>query len=170
MAQTEQVGSEVLSTSGPVGPPTTPPTRPTRPTRRCRSPSCGKPRWVIMQTGYRSRDGSAYGYGTSSAGPTRRLMAVCRSETGAKKWLRRLRRWAEEDAGRPDQSRLIPTYETLKASGIDGLAGPEPAQFVGPAYYGEHGRAASLRLIILGVRESHTALRQAARRRRETGD
>jgi len=115
--------------------------------------------WVIMQTGYRKADGSAYGYGTSHVGPSRKLTAVCRTAAGAKKWLRRLERWAADGAGA-----LVPTYETMK---VDGLAGLEPALYVGPEYYGDNGREASLRAIVLGVRESHTALRLESRRRRQ---
>jgi hypothetical protein len=122
--------------------------------------------WVIMQTGYRTADGSAYGYGTSHVGPSRKLTAVCRTEAGVKKWLRRLERWAIDRVGPSYQAAMIPTYETIK---VDGLAALEPALFVGPAYYGEHGREASLRLIVLGVRESHTALRRESRRRQSAG-
>jgi hypothetical protein len=122
--------------------------------------------WVIMQTGYRTTDGSAYGYGTSHDGPSRKLTAVCRTEAGAKKWLSRLDRWAIDGVGHSYRAEMIPTYETAK---VDGLAGLEPALFVGPAYYGEHGREASLRLILLGVRESHTALRRESRARQSAG-
>jgi hypothetical protein len=122
--------------------------------------------WVIMQTGFRTTDGSAYGFGTSHIGPSRKLTAVCRTEAGATKWLRRLERWASDRIGHSDLSGMIATYETMK---VDGLAGLEPALFVGPAYYGEHGREASLRQILLGVRESHTALRRESRCRQHTG-
>ncbi len=122
--------------------------------------------WVIMQIGYRATDGSAYGFGTSHIGPSRKLTAVCRTEAGATKWLRRLERWASDRAGQSDPAAMIPTYETIK---VEGLAGLEPALFVGPAYYGEHGREASLRRILLGVRESHTALRRESRRRQRAG-
>jgi hypothetical protein len=118
--------------------------------------------WVIVQTGYRTTDGSAYGFGTSHDGPSRQLTAVCRTEAGATKWLRRLDRWAADCVGPSNSATMIPTYETMK---VDGLAGLELALFVGPAYYGEHGREASLRQILLGVRESHTALRRRPRPR-----
>ena len=120
-----------------------------------------------MQTGYRVRDGSAYGYGTSSAGPTRKIVAVCRSEGGAKKWLRRLAKWAAERAELSGRAALIPTYAMTTATSVAGVAGVEPALCVGP-YYHEHGAEASLRAIVLGIRESHTALRWEARRRRRT--
>jgi hypothetical protein len=122
--------------------------------------------WVIMQTGYRTTDGSAYGFGTSHTGPSRKLTAVCRTEAGATKWLRRLERWAADRVGQSYRAELIPTYETIK---VDGLAGLEPALFVGPEYYGDHGREASLRKILLEVRESHTALRRESRRRQRAG-
>jgi hypothetical protein len=122
--------------------------------------------WVILQTGYRTTDGSAYGFGTSHVGPSRKLTAVCRTEAGATKWLRRLDRWAAERDGPTNPIALIPTYETMK---MDGLAGLEPALFVGPEYYGDHGREASLRQILLGVRESHTVLRRESRRRQAAG-
>ena len=136
----------------------------------CRRRLRSQPRWVILQTGYRARDGSVYGYGTLHAGPTRKLVAVCRSEAGANRWLRRLGRWAGERAEHFDDSKLIPTYETIKAAELAGLAGPEPALCVGTEYYGHHGPKASLRAIILGVRESHTVLRQELRRRRSPVD
>jgi hypothetical protein len=120
--------------------------------------------WVIMQTGYRTTDGSVYGYGTSHVGPTRKLMAVCRTEVVARKWLRRLNRWAADGVGQSYHATRIPTYEALM---IAGLAGLQPASCVGPAYYGEHGREASLRAIVLGVRESHAALQWEARRRQQ---
>jgi hypothetical protein len=122
--------------------------------------------WVIMQTGYRTTDGSAYGFGTSHVGPSRKLTAVCRTEAGANKWLRRLDLWAADRAARSDPIALIPTYETLK---VNGLASLEPALFVGPEYYGDHGREASLRQIVLDVRESHTAMRRESRRRQLAG-
>ncbi len=122
--------------------------------------------WVILQTGYRKSDGSAYGYGTTHAGPTRRLAAVCRTEAGVKVWLHRLERWAAEGVGQSYHAALMPTYEALE---VDGLAGLEPARCVGPGYYGDHGREASLRKIVLGVRESHAALRWEARRRQQAG-
>jgi hypothetical protein len=122
----------------------------------------GPPMWVIVQTGYRKDDGSAYGYGTAHAGPTRKLTAGCRTEAGARRWLRRLERWASEGVGRSYHAALVPTYEAMT---VAGLAGLEPASFVGPAYYGDHGREAALRAIVLGVRESHTALRRLLRRR-----
>lgn len=126
----------------------------------------GLPMWVIMQTGYRKKDGSAYGYGTSHVGPTRKLTAVCRTEAGVKKWMGRLERWAAEGAGQSYHAALIPTYEAME---VDGLAGLEPALYVGPEYYGDRGRKASLRTIVLGVRESHAALRWECRRRQQAG-
>lgn len=166
MGEIEPVESRLISSSAPFGMPSYLET----PTPRHGRQSRGKPLWVILQTGYRTRDGSVYGYGTSSAGPTRKLLAVCRSADRAKRWLRRLKRWAAEGAQQSDPSQLIPTYEIRKATGVDALAGPEPALFVGPAFYAEHGRAASLRRIVLDVRESHTALRREARRRRRQLD
>ena len=117
--------------------------------------------WVIIQTGYRTKAGAGYGYGTSHVGPTRKLTAVCRTEGGMRKWLRRLERWAAGRSGRGDR---LPTYEGQR---VDGLGGLESAACVGPAYYADHGQAASLRAIVLGVRESHAALRWEARRRRQ---
>ena len=160
MGETDPTESRAMALSGPVGMPAVPAARvPRRRKRQLR----GKPLWVIAQTGYRARDGSAYGYGTSSIGPTRKLMAVCRSEAGVDKWLGRLNRWAAEDG---DLSKLIPTYETMHVTGVMALAGPEPALCVGPEYYGTHGPEASLRAIVLSVRESHTALRREVQRRR----
>ena len=121
----------------------------------------GLPMWVIVQTGYRKNDGSAYGYGTTHAGPTRKLTAVCRTEAGVRRWLRRLERWASEGVGQSYHAALMPTYEAMK---VAGLAGLEPASFVGPAYFGDHGWEAALRAIALGVRESHAALRWESRR------
>ena len=120
--------------------------------------------WVIMQTGYRTNDGSAYGYGTWHTGPTRKLTAVCRTAAGVKKWMRRLERWASEDIRHSYHSAMIPIYEAME---VDGLADLEPALCVGPKYYGDHGREASLRTIVLSVRESHAALRGEARRRQQ---
>ena len=121
--------------------------------------------WVIMQTGYRAADGSAYGFGTSHVGPSRKLMAMCRTQAAAAKWLHRLEQWATEPIG-PSDAAMIPTYETLE---VDGLAALEPASFVGPASYAEHGHEASLRRILLSVRESHTALRRESRGRQHAG-
>ncbi len=118
--------------------------------------------WVIMQTGYRAKDGSAYGYGTSHVGPSRKLTAVCRTEAGARAWLRRLERWADDGVGQSGRATLVPAYEVMRANGLGEL---EPAACVGRAYYADHGREAALRAIVLGVRESHTALRWEARRR-----
>jgi hypothetical protein len=118
--------------------------------------------WVIMQTGYRAKDGSAYGYGKSHVGPTRKLTAVCRSEAGVRKWLRRLERWAAEGVRQSNHAALIPIYEVMTVNSLGGLG---PASCVGPAYYADHGRETALRAIVLGVRESHTALRWEARRR-----
>jgi hypothetical protein len=125
----------------------------------------GQPRWLIMQTGYRARDGSAYGYGTSHGGPTRKLMAVCRTAAGAKKWLLRLERWASEDAVQFSRRAMVPVYEVIGTVRGNGPAGLEPALLVGSAFYSDHGPETSLRTIVLGVRESHTALRWEARRR-----
>jgi hypothetical protein len=122
--------------------------------------------WVIMQTGYRTKDGSAYAYGTSHVGPTRKLTAVCRTEAGAKKWLRRLKRWAADGVGQSYHATRIPTYEALMVADLDDL---KPASCVGPAVYGDFGREASLRAIVLGVRESHNALRWESRRRQQAG-
>jgi hypothetical protein len=122
--------------------------------------------WVIIQTGYRTNDGSAYGYGTSHVGPTRKLTAVCRTEAGARKWVRRLERWASDGAGPAGHAAMTPTYEAMQ---VDGLADLEPAACVGPEYYAAHGREASLRAIILSVRESHAALRRESRRRKQPG-
>jgi hypothetical protein len=116
--------------------------------------------WVIVQTGYRTKNGSAYGYGTSHDGPTRKLTAVCRTAGGMRTWLRRLRRWATD---RAYHTPLVPTYDGRRANGLGGL---EPAAYVGPAYYADHGRKAALRAMVLGVRESHAALRWEDRRRR----
>jgi hypothetical protein len=118
-----------------------------------------------MQTGYRLRDGSSYGYGTSSAGPTRKIVAVCRSNDGASRWLTRLAKWAAEGAELSGRAGLIPIYELTTATGAADVAGIEPALCVGPSYYQDHGAVASLQAIVLGIRESHSALRWEARRR-----
>ena len=118
--------------------------------------------WVILQTGYRTKDGAAYGYGTSHVGPSRKLTAVCRTEGGMRKWLRRLERWAADGVGQSHHAARIPTYEARRVNSLGGL---EPAACVGSAYYADHGREAALRAMVLGVRESHTALRWEARRR-----
>jgi hypothetical protein len=122
-----------------------------------------------MQTGYRARNGSAHGYGTSHDGPSRKLMAVCRTEAGANEWLHRLELWASEAAARTSRNAMIPIYEVIGIAGGAGPAGLEPALFVGPAFYNDHGPETSLRAIVLGVRESHTALRREVRRRQHLG-
>jgi hypothetical protein len=122
--------------------------------------------WVILQTGYRKTDGSVYGYGTSHHGPTQKLTAVCRTEAAATKWLRRLRQWAVDSLGQSYQSVMIPIYELVK---VNSLAGVGPASCMGSAYYADHGREASLRAMVLGIRESHAALRWESRHRRQSG-
>jgi hypothetical protein len=120
--------------------------------------------WVILQTGYRTKGGTAYGYGTSHVGPSRKLTAVCRTEGGMRKWLRRLERWAADGVGQSYHAARVPTYEGRRVNSLGGL---EPASYVGPAYYADHGREAALRVMVLGVRESHATLRWEALRRRQ---
>lgn len=120
--------------------------------------------WVIVQNGYRATDGSTTGYGKTHSDPTRKLMAVCRTEAGVGGWLRRLKKWAHEGVETSGRAALIPTYEVVS---VDNLADLGPAKCVGREFYGDHGRAESLRKMLLNVRESHAALRQEYRRRKE---
>jgi hypothetical protein len=118
--------------------------------------------WVIMQTGYRRKDGSTQDYGTSPHSPTRRLVAAFRIEVAMLSWLDRLEQWAAEDVGPSDQDRLIPTYEVIKVRRLPDL---DAARYVGRQYYRDHGRAESLRKMVLDVRASHAELRQTLQRR-----
>ncbi len=118
--------------------------------------------WAIIQNGYRTNDGSTQSYGSSAADPTRKLVAVCRTETAVDRWLGRLRQWAAEGAGPDESASLIPTYEVAS---VDGLSDLDVGRFVGQDYLGSRGFARSLRKMTRDVRASHAALRRQLRRR-----
>ena len=118
--------------------------------------------WAIIQNGYRTSGGSVQGVGTSPGAPSRKLVAVCRSEKSACRWLGRLEQWAVEGAGPGGRAAPIPTYQVAS---VEGLADLDPSQFVGRDYFDGRGFARSLRKMTRDVRASHAALRRELRRR-----
>jgi hypothetical protein len=118
--------------------------------------------WAIIQNGYRTKDGATYGSGTPPLDTPRRLVAVCRTETGVNRWLGRLEQWAAEGAEPDNRAATLPSYEVAS---VAGLADLDPSQFVGRTYFDTRGRARSLRRMVRDVRTSHAALRRELRRR-----
>jgi hypothetical protein len=118
--------------------------------------------WAIIQNGDRKKDRSTNGAGTSPDAPSRKLVAVCRTEKSADRWLGRLKQWAAEGAGPDGRAAPIPTYEVAS---VEGLADLDPTQFVGRDYFDGRGFARSLRKMTRAVRASHAALRRELRRR-----
>jgi hypothetical protein len=122
--------------------------------------------WVIVQDGNRTSGGSTYSFDTSAVDATRKMVAVCRTEAAAGRWLGRLEQWATEGAPADGHATTVPTYLVLN---VDGLADLDPGQYVGPEYYSAHGRKESLRRMVRIVRQSHAALKVERRRRGSGG-